>query len=140
MFVLFFFFFGHSFVAIFVSGQNMEREREGMGDFFKGFGSDRRMFTSIFGGRNPFADPFFSRPFGSLFGSGTFGPHAASNTAPERPKEKGVLIEELDSDDEGQEIKENGGGASKSSNEPSVEHPDDEDDGNRVLNCSLLPN
>ncbi|EXB76215.1 hypothetical protein L484_025569 [Morus notabilis] len=104
----------------------MQSERGGAGDFFRsgdpfrGFGFNGSMFPSIFGGRNPFDDPFFSRPFGSLFESSMFGPPATSSGTLERPKDKGVVIQELDSDEEGQE--EN---CSESSKEPSVEHPDD---------------
>ncbi|CAH9137418.1 unnamed protein product [Cuscuta epithymum] len=39
-----------------------------------GFGPDRSLMSSFFGGRDPFDDPFFTQPFGGMFGSGIFGP------------------------------------------------------------------
>lgn len=121
------------------SSHNMERRRDGTDDFFGGFGFGRSMFPSLFGGRSPFDDPFFTRPVGSLFESSMFGPTSASSgTMRDSFKEKGVVIEELnfDDDDEGQEEegpadgKESGRKHSKSRREPSIEHPDDVDDGN----------
>lgn len=121
---------------------DMQREREGAGDFFhsgdpfRSFGFTGSMFPSLFSERDPFNDPFFSRPFGSLFESSMFGPPSTSSGTQERPKEKGVLIQELDSDDEGQEDK-----GHESSEKPSVEHPDDDDiDGNkaRIFGLFLL--
>ncbi|KAG9445407.1 hypothetical protein H6P81_016747 [Aristolochia fimbriata] len=44
------------------------------GDPFPGFGGPRNMMSNIFGGRDPFDDPFFAQPFGGMFGSSTFGP------------------------------------------------------------------
>ena len=96
----------------------MQREREGMSDF-SGGSSSGSMFSSLFGGRNSFDNPFFSRPFGGLFNS---GPRFDSSNAQENRKEKGIMIEELDSDYEGEDGKEE----SKSSEEPSIEYPDDD--------------
>ncbi|KZV58257.1 hypothetical protein F511_01108 [Dorcoceras hygrometricum] len=39
---------------------------------FGGFGGQRSMLSSFFGGKDPFDDPFFTRP-GSIFGSSFFG-------------------------------------------------------------------
>jgi hypothetical protein len=36
---------------------------------FRGFGGNRSLMPSFFGGRNPFDDPFFTRPFGGMFES-----------------------------------------------------------------------
>ncbi|KAJ9555300.1 hypothetical protein OSB04_009914 [Centaurea solstitialis] len=82
---------------------------------------------SLFGGRDPFDDPFFTRPFGGIFppgpagspfmglnpfGSSLFGPSAASpfmveqapiinGSRPSLPNHsRGPIIEELNSDDE----------------------------------------
>ncbi|XP_076930840.1 uncharacterized protein LOC143595792 [Bidens hawaiensis] len=64
---------------------------------------NRSIFSSIFGGRDPFDDPFFTRPFGSMFNThSSFDetPHSNTNSP------KGLLIEELGSDDELEEVKE----------------------------------
>ncbi|XP_050238928.1 uncharacterized protein LOC126688317 isoform X2 [Mercurialis annua] len=103
----------------------MQRERErrtdifeDMGDpfaNFRGFG----MMPSLFGRRDPFDDPFFTRPSGSLFefpSSTTTDPDASRVDVA-----KGIVIEELDSDDEN----ENDTTTIGSNKEPSVEHPDD---------------
>ncbi|XP_062090493.1 uncharacterized protein LOC133796833 isoform X2 [Humulus lupulus] len=119
----------------------MQREREGSDDFFGGSGFQRSMFPSLFGGRSPFDVPFFSRPLGSLFDSSIFGPSAASSAAQDSFIQKGITIEELNSDDEEeQEHKgpadnnENGRKHGKASREPSIEHPDDErEDKNAIL-------
>ncbi|XP_076891454.1 uncharacterized protein LOC143542864 isoform X2 [Bidens hawaiensis] len=80
---------------------------------------NRSIFSSIFGGRDPFDDPFFTRPFGSMFNThGSFDETQHSNTS----SPKGLLIEELDSDDE-REYK-NG----DSGKDPLIQHPDDEEE------------
>lgn len=105
-------------------------------DSFQGFGSRRSMFPSLFGGRDPFDDPFFSRPPGSMFESSIFGPSAASSGTPENGRANELLVEELNSDDEGGEHKvtedgrDNCGKQYVSSKEPTIEHPDDVVDGN----------
>ncbi|CAL0324568.1 unnamed protein product [Lupinus luteus] len=84
----------------------------------RGFGLHRNVMSmpSIFGGKDPFDDPFFNDPFHQTM----FGSRTMQNTS----REKGIVIEELGSDDEGgnhfPEIVNNGGFV-----EPSVEHPDD---------------
>ncbi|KAG5539777.1 hypothetical protein RHGRI_020106 [Rhododendron griersonianum] len=51
----------------------------GFGDPFAGFGGfngfsgHRSLMPNFFGGRDPFDDPFFTRPFGGMFESGHFG-------------------------------------------------------------------
>lgn len=103
-------------------------EPRGFGDF-GGFGFQERMMPSLFGGRDPFDDPFFRDPFDSLFGS-----NSASRAMQNPNREKGVVIEELDSDDEGSGDCPQDGDKdfdqkkSRSTVEPSVEHPDDDDD------------
>lgn len=126
----------------------MQRERDGRDDFFHtgealggfggfaGFGPRRRMFPTLFGGRDPFDDPFFSRPFDTMFQSQMFSPSPDSGHAVEAGAEKGIVIEELSSDDE--EHDDEGPGNEKHNNEkyarlskePAVEHPDDVADGN----------
>ncbi|XP_038708200.1 uncharacterized protein LOC120003327 isoform X2 [Tripterygium wilfordii] len=136
----------------------MEREREARNNLFnmgepfpkfQGFGG----FGSLFGGRDPFddpfftcpqMDPFFTHPLGSMFQSGVFGPRTASGDVVQTDGGKGLVIEELDSDDEGGIDKGIGAQAEQynnqkqagSSNEPSVEHPDDDADENRSKNMS----
>ncbi|GAA0170058.1 hypothetical protein LIER_24404 [Lithospermum erythrorhizon] len=59
--------------------------------------------SRIFGRKDPFNDPFFTTPTGSLFGSGR-----SSNIPGHVDNSKGPVIEELDSDDE-RELQENEG-------------------------------
>ncbi|XP_028754175.1 myeloid leukemia factor 1 isoform X2 [Neltuma alba] len=108
------------------SGEKMSESRNsfnGFGDI-GGFGSHRSMLSNLFGGRDPFDDPFFTRPFDSIFGPTSSAPRTMQNMN----EDKGVIIRELDSDDEGDL---NGDGErkySRSTMEPSVEHPDDDVD------------
>lgn len=119
---------------------NMQNQRDGRRGFsraqylinsFPAFGSRTGMFPGLFGGRDPFDDPFFSRPFG-----GMFGPSAASRDTPQIGGGSGIIVEEFNSDDEGEEDEVTGDGGENrkqrivSSTEPSVEHPDDVADGN----------
>lgn len=110
-------------------GREGREDMFGLRDSFGGFGSHRSMFSDLLGGRDPFDDPFFTRPFDSLFGPAS---SSAPRNMPNMDKDKGVIIKELDSDDEGDiEYSENGDGDKKHSRstiEPSIEHPDD--DGN----------
>ncbi|XP_060964302.1 uncharacterized protein LOC115706805 isoform X3 [Cannabis sativa] len=126
------------------SSRNMQREREGSNDFFRESGFERSMFPSLFGGRSPFDDPFFSRPLGSLFDSSMFNPSAACGAAQDSFIEKGITIEELNSDDEEEQgnkgpedNNENDRNQGEASRGPSVEHPDDmvneEREGNVIL-------
>ncbi|XP_057980570.1 uncharacterized protein LOC131166239 [Malania oleifera] len=125
----------------------MQRGREGRDDLFRsgdhfddfvgfgGFGSRRSLLSSMFGGRDPFNDPFFTCPFGSLFGSSMMNPSAPSGNTPQIDASKGLLIEEISSDDdkeeENEEVEVPGAKQDKpqkyleSSIEPLVEHPDD---------------
>lgn len=108
---------------------------------FGGFGGGRSIMSSFFGGRDPFDDPFFTRPFGGMFESSFFGPRGnpfpdmhrpafIERQAPEPQRSRGPIIEELDSDDEKEatvnEKKENPRKHGRSSNGPFVEDPDDE--------------
>lgn len=139
----------------------------GFGDPFGGFGGfgssgpPGSLFSSVFGGRNPFDDPFFTNPFGGgMFQSGLFGgpsgfpfpSHMQPSGFPFHPdmhpagflehqapaqeptSRRGPIIEELNSDDENEdatkEKKENPRKQRRLNNEPSVEHPDDEVEGN----------
>ncbi|KAE8699722.1 Detected protein of unknown function [Hibiscus syriacus] len=91
------------------------------------------MMSGLFGGRNPFDDPFFTRPFDSMFEPTIFGPTTPSREAPLKSHVgKGILIEELDSDEED---KERAKGITKhvgSGKELSLEHPDDSDDDGKI--------
>ncbi|KAJ6320521.1 hypothetical protein OIU78_015836 [Salix suchowensis] len=127
----------------------MQRERQGRNDLFaagdpfvnfQGFG----MMPGLFGGRDPFDDPFFTRPFGSMLGSGRFDPPSStSREVSQTNRGKTLVIEELSSDEEG-EKKDVQTGDEKSDHqkhigsnkEPSVEHPDDypDDRENKTLN------
>ncbi|VAI76260.1 unnamed protein product [Triticum turgidum subsp. durum] len=91
----------------------------GFGDPFPAFGGfvpPGNLMSSFFGGSNPFDDPFFTNPSGSMigpslfeqsiFGSSMFRPHRALNVGgfqqqgPEPSRPKGPIIEELPSDDD----------------------------------------
>ncbi|PSS21586.1 Heme A synthase [Actinidia chinensis var. chinensis] len=102
-----------------------------------GFGSQRSMRSSIFGGRDPFDDPFFTRPFGSIFGSSMFNSGVPFRESPQISRSKEPIIEELHTDDEEEEnvndtgAKEEKNRAAKyteSNDHPHVEHPDEETD------------
>ncbi|KAK9039915.1 hypothetical protein V6N11_015098 [Hibiscus sabdariffa] len=108
---------------------------------FGGFGGPRSLLSNFFGGRDPFDDPFFTRPFGSMFESSLFGPGQSpfmdmhptgfiEHQAPEPKRQRGPIIEELNSDDEKEEedsgMKGNPKKHGRSEAEPYVEVPDDE--------------
>lgn len=118
----------------------------GLLDSFQGFGSRRSMFPSLFGGRDPFGDPFFIRLIGSIFESSMFGPSSGSSDTPESGRANKISVEELNSDDEGGEDKVTGderdniGKQSVSGKEPSIEHPDDVVDGSEISTSLLLRN
>ncbi|GMJ04817.1 hypothetical protein HRI_004151000 [Hibiscus trionum] len=106
-------------------------------DPFGGFGGHRSLLPNFFGGRDPFDDPFFTRPFGSMFESSFFGPahrpfpdmHPSGfieHQPPELKRQRGPIIQELNSDDEeDKEMKENPRKQFRSKDEPHVEVPDD---------------
>ncbi|KAK7264447.1 hypothetical protein RJT34_32056 [Clitoria ternatea] len=117
----------------------------GFGSF--GVGPPRNLISSFFGGRDPFDDPFFTRPFGGMFESSPFGGPAGfpfpagmhpsgflEHQAPEPSRPRGPIIQELDSDDDKEDNTEKKGNPrkhSRSSNEPFVEHPEDELEGKK---------
>ncbi|KAG8391656.1 hypothetical protein BUALT_Bualt01G0210000 [Buddleja alternifolia] len=109
----------------------MQRDREVRGnsnpfDSLGGFGFRGSMFPSMFGGNDPFDDPFFTRPFGSVFGSNMFSSGSPSNLQ-HSSRPKGLLIQELDSDDEEMpEAEEEGGATDAANRNPLVEHPEDQ--------------
>lgn len=96
-------------------------------DDISGFGFGASMFPGIFGGKDPFDDPFFSRPRGNSFGSGSFRSNSDSNLQ-QRGKLKAPVIRELNSDSE--EDMDDARGADSSNRNPRVEHPDDQPNGN----------
>lgn len=127
---------------------------------FGSFGPPRNLLSSFFGGRDPF-DDFFNRPFGGMFESSPFGGPAGfpgfpgfpamslpqdmhpagfleqhQDQAPEPSARRGPIIEELSSDDENGEAKEERKGNprkhGRSSNEPYVEHPGEESEGKKI--------
>lgn len=101
-----------------------------MGDPFGGrFGNFGAFRGSLFGGRDPFDDPFFTRPFEDLLEPNTISsgaPFSNNNDGSGR----GLTIEELPSDGE-EEMKdiESDEEHTSSENQPSVEHPEDDSDG-----------
>lgn len=103
-----------------------------MGDPFGGrFGNFGGFRGSLFGGRDPFDDPFFSRPFEDLLEPpNTFD---SFSNAQKNNGGRGLTIEELPSDEEVEERKDIGSDDQEhasSVNQPSVEHPEDDSDGN----------
>ncbi|KAL6499374.1 hypothetical protein OROHE_026037 [Orobanche hederae] len=97
--------------------------------FDSGFGFGGSMFPSIFGGRDPFDDPFFTRPFDSMFGPSTFSSNNPANLQPTRSS--GPKIEELDSDDEVEGVEKQDNDATDAAwrnRNPLVEHPEDQTD------------
>ncbi|CAL0312935.1 unnamed protein product [Lupinus luteus] len=164
----------------------MQRGRGGrdpfsdFGDPFAGFGGfgssgpPGSLMSSFFGGRDPFDDPFFTRPFGGMLESSPFGGPAGfpslfgglagfpspsggsagfpfppnmhhsgflENQAPQTSRPRGPIIEELNSDDENEDTKEDKKGNprkhGRSDNEQVVEHPNDGLEGkkSRHLQC-----
>uniref|UniRef100_A0A2N9HNY7 Glycine-rich protein n=1 Tax=Fagus sylvatica TaxID=28930 RepID=A0A2N9HNY7_FAGSY len=107
---------------------------------FGGFGDHRSLLSNMFGGRDPFDDPFFTRPFGGMFDTSLFGSSGSpfmnmhpsgflEHQAPEPKRPRGPIIEELNSDSEkdvDKETKENPRKHGRSSSECYVEDPDDE--------------
>ena len=108
------------------------------------FGPPGSLMSSFFGGRNPFDDPFFTRPFGGMFEPSFIGPPRGDlfpgmhpygvleHQAPEFRSSQGPVIEELDSDDDNEESeqgKEKRPRNGQSHNEPRVMHPEDEVEG-----------
>lgn len=126
------------------------------GSPFGGFGSPGNLMSSFFGGRDPFDDPFFTRPFGGMFESNFFGPNGnpfpnmhppaffehpsafpaqapefLEHQPPEPKRSKGPIIEELDSDEEEvEEKKDNPRKHGRSSNGgPHIQYPDNRAEG-----------
>lgn len=110
----------------------MQNERNGQlsdpFDMFGGFGDFGGFGGSIFG-RNPFDDPFFTRPFGSMFQSNN-----SLHESPLMVPPSGPIIKELGSDEEEEkeeEMEDNDEEVRRivrPANEPFVDHPDDETD------------
>ncbi|KAL6495406.1 hypothetical protein OROGR_029969 [Orobanche gracilis] len=106
-----------------------ENSNTSYGRFDSGFGFGGRMFPSIFGGSDPFDDPFFTRPFGSMFGPSTFSSNNLANLQPTRSSEP--KIEELNSDDEVEDAEKQDNDATDAAwlnRNPLVEHPEDRTD------------
>ena len=123
---------------------------------FGGFGDHRSLLSNFFGGRNPFDDPFFTRPLGGMFDSnpGFFGSSGSpfmnmhpseflEHQAPELKRPRGPIIEELNSDDEKEDVNketiENPRKHGRSRSERYVEDPDDEIEGkvHQLTGCML---
>ncbi|XP_047324510.1 uncharacterized protein LOC124928030 [Impatiens glandulifera] len=118
------------------------------GDSFGGFGNHGNLLSGFFGGRDQFEDPFFTQPLGSMFPSTFFGPpmgpsmgppmgppfmnpHASGflqHDSPQPKKQRGPIIEELNSDDEKEDDKNKAGNSGKV---PYVEDPDNVEDKKR---------
>ncbi|XP_027113059.2 uncharacterized protein [Coffea arabica] len=84
--------------------------------------------SGIFGGRDPFDDPFFTRPFGGLFGSKMSFSAASPGDPVHSNRLKAPIIEELDIEDDNI----SGGGedpeTASANQNPFVEHPEDQID------------
>jgi len=113
----------------------------GFGDLGGGLGDQRSSMLSNFsGGRGLFDDPFFQRPFGSMFGPSMFNPMGnpfnggptsglLEQRMPQPTNPRGLIIEELNSDDdeekEEKEKRDNPRKHGRSSDGPYVEDPDE---------------
>lgn len=114
-------------------GNNFSRTSSPFDDF--GFPGG---FPSIFGGRDPFDDPFFTRP--SMFGTRTTG------NVQHRSRISEPVIEELDDvdDDDESVSEENGYGhdsdthAARVNRNPVVEHPEDQVIGKQISIASII--
>ncbi|XVF52702.1 hypothetical protein PTKIN_Ptkin05aG0039800 [Pterospermum kingtungense] len=108
---------------------------------FGGFSRPGSLLSNFFGGRDPFDDPFFRQPFGSMFEPSFFSPGQSpfpdmhrtgfiEHQAPEPKRPRGPIIEELNSDDDKEEadkeMKEKPRKHGRLNDEPYVEVPDDE--------------
>lgn len=135
----------------------------GFGDPFAGFGRGfgrPSFFPSLFGGQDPFDDPFFSQPFGSMmgpsmFGSSMMGPSIMGPSmfgpsmfgrmqtpfdelhhsnfieqAPATNNSRGIVIRELDEEEHGEAAR-NGGG--RLTGQPHVQEPDEEIEGKLIV-------
>nr|XP_043621225.1 uncharacterized protein LOC122592955 [Erigeron canadensis] len=124
-----------------------ERTSEDLFDGPRGFASRRGMMSSIFGERDPFDDPFFNRPFGSIFEPSIFGTRGSFDDLPHlnTSSSKGLVIEEMGTDDEGEETesgdpKPNNSkarqGSGTSGKGPLIEHPDDEEEAKKGVHVN----
>jgi len=131
-------------------GQNGEgfRRRDPFAGFVS-FAPHRSLISSFFGGRDPFDDPFFTRPFGGrmmgdhdMFGPSPFGPMGGPfgdmgndgfiEQAPPRGNSRRPVITEVDEDEA-----ENAEHGNEQPNQDSyVQEPDDGSDG-RSLDDSV---
>ncbi|XP_068635134.1 uncharacterized protein [Aristolochia californica] len=132
------------------------------GDPFAGSGGPINPMSSFFGGRDPFDDPFFTQPFGGMFGSSMFGPRlfgsslfsdggsffgrsTPSGFIEDQPlpssKSRGPIIEEIPSDDDGDkddnEKNDNPRKHSRPNKEPVVEDPDDQNEEKKSKHSEL---
>lgn len=107
----------------------------GFGDF-GGFGFHKSMtMPSLFGGRDPFDDPFFTHPLDNMRNPSSTSSRSMQKSE-KTSREKGVVIKELDSDDE--DIDSFDEKFLRSSMEPSVEHPDDDDVNGNVFDLLFI--
>ncbi|CAA7050709.1 unnamed protein product [Microthlaspi erraticum] len=99
---------------------------------FGGFGAFR---GSLFGRRDPFDDPFFSRPFEDLLEQNTLSSGASFSNANAQSNNggRGLTIEEIPSDEEQEEEKETDEEHITSENQPSIELPEDDADAERRI-------
>ncbi|KAK4379394.1 hypothetical protein RND71_001256 [Anisodus tanguticus] len=121
----------------------MQRGRGGR-DNFNSFSSpfDRfgGMMSSIFGGRDPFDDPFFTRASANLSQSSMLHPRTPADDLQQVDESNRPVIQEIDMDDEEEvslELEEEDGAANGSKEKrdrahanrsPLVEHPEDQTD------------
>ncbi|KAL5541053.1 hypothetical protein UlMin_042626 [Ulmus minor] len=112
---------------------------------FGGFGGHGSLLSGFLGGRDPFDDPFFTRPLGGMFGPSLFPPMGnpfggnpfggmnpsglIAQQAPEPRMARGPIIEEINSDDENEDAdedkKENPRKHGRLGKGPYIEDPED---------------
>lgn len=118
----------------------MQRERGGR-DNFNSFSSPfGGIMSSIFWGRDPFDDPFFTCPFTNSSQSSVLHPRTPSDDLQQVDESNSPVIQEIDMDDEEEaplELEEDDVSGSKKKRDrayanrnPLVEHPEDQTDGN----------
>ncbi|MCD9637539.1 hypothetical protein HAX54_020874 [Datura stramonium] len=118
----------------------MQRERGGSDNFNSFSNPFGGIMSSIFGGRDPFDDPFFTRPFPNLSESSMLHPTTPSDDFQQVHESNRPVIQEIDMDDEEEaplEPEEEDGDVNGSKKKrdrayanrnPLIEHPEDQVD------------
>ncbi|KAM3322944.1 hypothetical protein P3S67_004095 [Capsicum chacoense] len=116
----------------------MQRERGGRDNFNSSSSPFGGIMSSIFWGRDPFDDPFFTCPFTNSSQSSVLHPRTPSDDLQQVDESNSPVIQEIDMDDEEEaplELEEDDVSGSKKKRDrayanrnPLVEHPEDQTD------------